>query len=250
MSQSSDRARERREQAARQREARRRAERRTRLYRRGAIAVALVAVVGAVLGITLTRSSGGPKVGLSPTTPIQAVNASTLGAEGMLTQAGSPLADLSHAATGTTVDGIQCGASEQTTEHIHTHLAIYVNGALRPVEPGIGIVQPAGQTSAGSQFFSATSCYYWLHVHEQDGVIHVEAPAQGTYTLGQFFAIWGQPLSGTQVGPATGTVTAYVNGKAFTGDPTTIALGSREDVQLDVGTVVPPQSVDWSKSQL
>ena len=74
------------------------------------------------------------------------------------------------------------------------------------------------------------------------GVIHVESPAQRTYTLGQFSGIWGRTLSGTRVGGATGTVTAFVNGKRVTGDPRAIKLRPREVIQLDVGTVVPPHS--------
>ena len=127
---------------------------------------------------------------------------------------------------------------------------MYVNGALRPVTPGIGIVEPQNQQGANPPFYGATNCYYWLHVHTQDGVIHIESPTTSTYTLGQFFAIWGQPLTKTQVGPASGTLTMFVNGKPYTGDPAAIKLGSREDVQIDVGTPVPFKAVDWSKSQL
>ncbi|MCU1657430.1 MAG: hypothetical protein JWO57_2086, partial [Pseudonocardiales bacterium] len=94
-------------------------------------------------------------------------------------------------------------------------------------------------------------CYYWLHVHAQDGVIHVESPNQHNYTLGQFFAIWNQPLTANQIGPATGALTVFVDGTRYAGNPATIALTPREDIQIDVGTpAVPPQKVDWSKSQL
>jgi hypothetical protein len=81
-------------------------------------------------------------------------------------------------------------------------------------------------------------------------VIHVESPTKDTYTLGQFFAIWGQPLTKTRVGPATGKLTVFVDGKPLTGDPASIKLGSRSDIQIDVGTPVPFQPVDWSNSQL
>jgi hypothetical protein len=168
----------------------------------------------------------------------------------MVLQQGTPLAPISTAAKGDTVQGIQCDASEQVVYHIHTHLAVYVNGALRPISPGIGIVEPEAQQTANGAFYSASRCYYWLHVHAQDGVIHIESPTKSTYTLGQFFAIWGQPLTRTSVGPATGNLTVYVNGKRYTGDPTGIPLGSREDIQISVGTPVAPQPVDWSKSQL
>ena len=77
-----------------------------------------------------------------------------------------------------------------------------------------GIVAPAAQATPESPFYQATQCYYWLHVHvhvhAQDGVIHIESPAGHTYTLGQFFDLWRQPLSANQVGPAKGKLTTYV----------------------------------------
>ena len=51
----------------------------------------------------------------------------------------------------------------------------------------------------------------------------------------------GQPLSTTQVGRATGNVTAFLNGKRFSGDPRSIKLTPHALIQLDVGKVVPPQ---------
>ena len=146
---------------------------------------------------------------------------------------------------------MQCNTTEQVVYHIHTHLTVYVNGKLRPIPGGIGMDTPAQQATANGTFFQATHCYYWLHVHAQDGVIHIEAPSQKLYTLGQFFAVWGQPLSASAVGPATGAVTAYVNGTKYTGAIGSIQLTSREDIQLDVGTpVVAPRRIDWSASQL
>ncbi len=44
------------------------------------------------------------------------------------------------------------------------------------------------------------TCLYPLHVHDgEPNIIHIESPIQKTYTLGNFFDIWGQPLSATQV---------------------------------------------------
>ena len=90
-------------------------------------------------------------------------------------------------------------------------------------------------------FVEGGKCLYWLHTHNATGVIHVESPVQRVYTLGQFFDIWGQPLSTTQVGRATGSVTAFLNGKRFSGDPRSIKLTPHALIQLDVGKVVPPQ---------
>jgi hypothetical protein len=105
---------------------------------------------------------------------------------------------------GTTIDGIPCDQGEHSQTHYHAHLAIYINGKPYAIPGNIGRQ-------------SATGCYYWLHVHDDagdDGVIHVEAPADGTYTLHQFFDIWGQPLSTTNLlghkVDATHKMTVYV----------------------------------------
>ncbi|MGH2834190.1 MAG: hypothetical protein ACRDK2_15575, partial [Solirubrobacteraceae bacterium] len=55
------------------------------------------------------------------------------------------------------------------------------------------------------------------------------------YTLGEFFDIWKQPLSSTQVGPASGKVTAFYNGQVFPGEPRDIPLTAHAQIQLDVG---------------
>lgn len=138
------------------------------------------------------------------------------------------------------VDGISCNSTEQLVFHIHAHLAIYVNGGLKLLPPGVGIGPPFQfqQTSAGP-FVSGGSCFSWLHTHDSSGVIHIESPVQRVYTLGNFFDIWGQPLSATQVGPAQGGVTATVNGSPYTGDPRSIPLDAHNVIQLDVGSTLP-----------
>lgn len=140
----------------------------------------------------------------------------------------------------TTIDGIKCETSEQLLFHVHSHLAIFVNGQQRSIPMGIGIAPPR-QTEAGAtgSFVVAGTCFYWLHAHTSDGIIHIESPIQRTYTLGNYFDIWHQPLSPTQVGPAHGKVTAYRNGQLFTGNPRNITIGAHIVIQLDVGTNVP-----------
>lgn len=145
------------------------------------------------------------------------------------------------AATGQTVDGIQCQTSEQVAYHIHAHLAISVDGQPRTVPLGIGIPNAQIDSTSGEQFVVGGSCFYWLHSHATDGVIHIESPDQRTYTLGNWFDIWGQPLSATQVGSDKGTVTAYVNGQRTPGDPRSIPLTAHAVIQLNVGTDVAPK---------
>ena len=144
--------------------------------------------------------------------------------------------------TGQTIDGIGCQAMEQVLFHIHAHLAIFVNSQQRTIPEGIGIMPPRLETqSAEGPFVSSGTCYYWLHAHTADGIIHIESPVQRTYTLGNWFDIWAQPLSNTQVGPATGTVVAYVDGTRYSGAIRDIPLNAHTLVQLDVNGDVAPQ---------
>lgn len=142
-------------------------------------------------------------------------------------------------ASGATVDGISCSTTEQSAYHIHAHLAIYNGGTAQPLPAGIGI---PGPQQVDNGFVVGGKCLYWLHTHDQTGVIHIESPVQRVYTLGNFFDVWGKPLSSTQVGSDKGQVTAFVNGKRFTGDPRAIKLGPHTIIQLDVGSAVPANS--------
>jgi hypothetical protein len=135
-----------------------------------------------------------------------------------------------------TVDGVTCQSTEKVVFHIHAHLTIFVNGKAKVIPYAIGIGPPGSvePTTAG-MFVTAGRCFMWLHTHAEDGVIHIEAPKQMTFTLAQFFAVWGAKLSRKQVGPATGKVTAFYNGKVWTGALGAIPLTSEAQIQLDVG---------------
>lgn len=154
---------------------------------------------------------------------------------------GSPRSSGSGAATGQTIDGIQCQTQEQALFHIHAHLAIFADGQPVTVPLGIGIPNPQSQNTPDGPFAVSGDCFYWLHSHATDGIIHVESPVQRTYTLGNWFDIWGQPLSSTKVAGYSGTVTAYVNGQRYEGDPRQIPLQAHSAIQLDVGTDVAPK---------
>jgi hypothetical protein len=97
---------------------------------------------------------------------------------------------------------------------------------------------PAGR------FVAAAACFTWLHTHAADGIVHIESPVERTYTLGQFFDIWGQPLNRHRVGPARGRVTAIFDGRVFTGDPRTIPLLAHSQIELEVGRpLVKPETI-------
>ncbi len=212
--------------------------------RRLAAAVAVIAVLGVTVGGLVGGLGGAPSMSaVSITGPP--------GPEGIPLETGRVLAPAAGAAMGEAVDGIGCDAGEQLVYHVHTHLAVYLDGHLRPLPAGIGIVTPVVEQTPEGGFDEATTCYYWLHVHAQDGVIHIESPTVRGYTLGQFFDIWRQPLGPDRIAGVRGRLTVFVNGRLFGSDPRSILLGSHEDVQIDVGRpVVPPGRVDWTGTGL
>ncbi len=182
----------------------------------------------------------------TPSAPTQGA-----GPEGVALESGPQLAPASSTTQGANVHGIQCGGTEQFVLHVHTHLAVYVNGQPYQIPPGVGLLQPT-IVPGSTNFYTATNCFYWLHTHAADGIIHIESPsATHVFTLGDFFAEWRQPLSATQVGPAKGAVRAFFNGKPWTQDPAAIPLGAHYVIQLDVGRpVVPYQPVSFGDQGL
>ena len=215
----------------------------------GVLAMALLMVSCSGGGATTTSTPPpSPSTQQSVTSALSTVTlpGAALGPERVPIPTGPPLGLVNTANYGQPIDGVECQTTEQVVYHIHAHLSVFVDGQPRQVPLAIGIAPPvqASSTPVGS-FASGGSCFYWLHTHVADGVIHVESPSQKLYTLGQFFDVWGLPLSTSQVGPATGTVTTYVDGQPFTGNPRDIELKAHGQVQLDVGSVVPPQLIDW-----
>ena len=194
-------------------------------------AIVVIVAAAVVVGIVLSRGNKSNATAASP----QQDTSSAL------------LARTSTGLTGQDVDGVSSNDNEQVAFHIHAHLAIYINGTQKLIPYGVGIVPPyqlqtipAGSPGAGTSFVGGGSKFYWLHTHAETGVIHIESHKQVTFTLGQFFDEWGQQLSPTQVGPNTGKLTAYVNGKVFPGNPRDIPLNAHSVIQLDLGKDVPP----------
>ena len=115
---------------------------------------------------------------------------------------------------------------EGTAVHIHQHLDLYVDGRKVLVPAGIGIDPAVG--------------YAPLHTHDPSGVIHVESPTVRTYTLGEFFAVWGVRITPSCLGGycAGGgrQLRLFVDGRAYRGDPTTLALAPHQELVVAFGT--------------
>jgi hypothetical protein len=127
---------------------------------------------------------------------------------------------------GQTINGISCDAQEGARIHIHQHLVILDHGTPVTVPQYIGIPE-------------AANCIYWLHTNTPDGIIHVEAPKDRSFALGDFFAVWGQPLDRSHVASAVTRKgeheQIWVNGTLYKGDPAKIPLTAHADIVIEVG---------------
>ena len=139
---------------------------------------------------------------------------------------------------GDAVDSLLCYGPRNQSQlkevyHAHSHLAIYEDGVRLFIPPFIGIV--------GNDTVLNTFCVYPLHTHDATGTIHVEPVNNNLVTLGQFFKIWGQPLTKTNVAGQAGTpVVIYIkdggNLRKYQGDPSDIELKSYRSIVIQLGT--------------
>ena len=131
-----------------------------------------------------------------------------------------------------------CLSGPSIRVHIHMHVSIYINNERVLIPGGVGIHVGRGRT-----------CYYWLHTHDSSGVLHVEAPSQHTFVLGDFLTIWKQHFH-QQGYPAQLDVTGwqvYVNGKPASSDFFHLSLSERMLVTLAYHSpnIQPDKSYNW-----
>lgn len=139
---------------------------------------------------------------------------------------------------GSAVGSVQCTA-DPPVEHYHSHLTLIASGQQVAIPLAIGVKDAIIRSNEAL----AGTCFYWLHTHDRTGIMHVEPTVAGhTFTLGDFFDVWGEPLTSGGAAGYTGNVVAYVDGKRFTGDPRTIVLANHQQITIEVGTplVAPP----------
>jgi hypothetical protein len=188
---------------------------------------------GALLVLVLLSSARGAAVVQQPAAPIVLVQGTQVGATTF-----DP-GDTAQGGMGQPIDGIEGSSREMLAVHIHAHLSLFFNGQQIAIPYGIGIVKPF---RIDNGFVGAGSGFYWLHTHDATGIIHIESPDSRPYTLGNFFDIWGKSLSARGVAGLNGIVVAFVDGKAYSGDPRAIRFGLHTQITLEVGgpVVAPP----------
>ncbi|MBC5827070.1 MAG: hypothetical protein GIW99_05235 [Candidatus Eremiobacteraeota bacterium] len=200
---------------------------------------AATTVLGCAATLAACGGGGGgatvPAPGPSPSpTPIQLTAGMVLG------QSAFPEGDTSSGGHGNVIDGIACAAAVGGY-HIHSHISLFRNGTQIALPLAIGIPNPQIQNG----FVTNGSCFYQLHAHDASGIVHVEAQRPSAFTVGQFFDIWGEQLSSSNVAGFSGPVVVYVNGTQYGGDPRAIVFAERQEVTLEVGspTVAPPRYI-------
>ena len=85
---------------------------------------------------------------------------------------------------GEDVGAVSCDSGgHDAAYHIHSQLTIKLpDGTTAEVPPNIGISQ---------------NCMYWLHTHDPDGQLHVEAPDETLATLADFLEVWRRSTNAT-----------------------------------------------------
>ena len=116
------------------------------------------------------------------------------------------------------------------------HLELFAAGRVVLVAPGIGVAPPRTRTGA---YVRGGRCSYPVRTREPTGVVEVEAHATPR-TLGQLFAVWGQPARAHRMAGFRGRVRAYVAGRRWPRAPGAIPLRRHAQIVLEVGGYVRP----------
>jgi hypothetical protein len=181
-----------------------------------------------------------------PSAPASGLGASGLGASGFTASepgawepsASGPVASTSWAlaedqSASAARAGLPMLSQEMLEVHYHAHIDLVVRGAPVQIPAGVGIDTNQHKISP-------------LHTHDATGIVHIESGEDISFTLGQFFTEWGQPLEALRVGPvavAEGErLRIYRDGKEIPGNPAAIPFTRHGAFYLWIGPAGSPPS--------
>jgi hypothetical protein len=131
------------------------------------------------------------------------------------------------------VGGIQCDKIEHLVFHNHTKLVVKIQNKTQNIPGGLGIIP--------------NNCIFWLHTHDESGIIHIESPVKQTYTLGQFLTIWktfdsSSFINNLSAVSSNNTINIFNNGVAVAVAPPSIDFNSvplkdKSIITLDIRNV-------------
>ncbi len=127
------------------------------------------------------------------------------------------------------IDGIPCETREYGTSHIHAHLDVFVNGEPLTVPRYIGIMSGGPQNQQ-------VACLYWLHTHDNTGIIHIEEPTAKNLTLSQFIDIWRTTSAGA---PPSGDPVIFVNRQRVSTALSDTELNLHDEITIVYGQTPP-----------
>lgn len=140
------------------------------------------------------------------------------------------------AALGAPIDSLRCVARRGVSYGAHVELFADNRGVVVPA--GIGIAEPQHRRGL---FVLGGRCAYPLRTVDPTGVIEIDrAGGRPAPTVGELFALWGEPLAPTRLAGFAGGVVAFVDGRRWSGDPREIPLERHTQVVLELGPFVAP----------
>lgn len=163
-----------------------------------------------------------------PLDPVELEEGAVLGTELL------PAGNTAQGGQGEAVSGIGCLGD--IAAHYHAHVSLFVEAERVAIPPAVGVVDPV----IVDGFVENGSCLYWMHTHDGTGLVHIEPPVEGDYTLGQLFDVWGHPLASDVVADFAGELSVFVDGQRYSGDVRDIVLTSGMHVSLQIGRPLAP----------
>lgn len=115
------------------------------------------------------------------------------------------------------------------------HLELFGDGQVVLFAAGLG-TRPPRETLGGR--ITGAHCFGPLVSIDPTGLVLLRPGVRAT--VGDVFALWGQPLGRHRAASFRGVVRAYVNGERVSGSPQDIPLRRHDQIVLQVGEFVPP----------
>jgi hypothetical protein len=115
------------------------------------------------------------------------------------------------------------------------HVELFADGLGVVVPAGAGLAPPRRRAGA---YVRAGRCSYPLRMTEPTGLIELRRGTRAT--LGDLFALLGQPLSRRRMASFRGPVRAWVDGRPWRGEPAALPLRPGGQVVLAIGTARVP----------
>ena len=122
------------------------------------------------------------------------------------------------------VVGLRC-ATGPLAGPVVAHLEIFAHRETLVIPAGIGTLP--------------RRCRYPLRTRDPTGLITASRPG---LTLGDLFAIWGQPFSRRRVAGFRGPILAYVDGRRVRDNIADISIRHHAQIVLEVSGYVPPHA--------